>query len=441
MRASLAELRARYARVNTPERSAALRRLTFLAALPPILAVAWNGALWLESLLAILVLALGHRYSAGAPLLAGQAAGREKPDRRVRLGLFVALHLAIAYLCVGLFAGLNLPQVQFALLAQAITAFDLRSRLNLFSSLGMSLLVLYAAATVSRDYSMLVFLLAFAALALAVFWQAEVEAGRQGTRLHAGPGARAPGLRPLALPWPLALSPLALAVVVFALTPQFSGRPLIPPFSLNLPIRGGPTAQVLNPALPLVQINGVYEPNEDYYYGFDTNLDLRYRGGLSDAVVMYVRSPAWSYWRSHSYDCYNGYAWSQSDATLRTISGGGADVTFQLPADDQVLGEEFAQTYYIVRDQPNLVFAAYRPVTLYIRADAVSLDSGVGLRVGEPLRAGTVYTVISRRPVFDAARLRARAAPQPLSSPSVRLSPPLPAGAPLRRRSASCSWW
>ncbi len=86
----------------------------------------------------------------------------------MRLGLFVALHLAIAYLCVGLFAGLNLPQVQFALLAQAITAFDLRSRLNLFSSLGMSLLVLYAAATVSRDYSMLVFLLAFAALALAV---------------------------------------------------------------------------------------------------------------------------------------------------------------------------------------------------------------------------------------------------------------------------------
>ncbi|MBL8057587.1 MAG: transglutaminase domain-containing protein, partial [Anaerolineales bacterium] len=61
----------------------------------------------------------------------------------------------------------------------------------------------------------------------------------------------------------------------------------------------------------------------------------------------------------------------------------------------------------IVRDQPNLIFAAYRPVTLYIRAEAVSLDAGVGLRVGEPLRAGTVYTVISRRPVFDAERLRA----------------------------------
>ena len=405
LRAYLRQFRARYTQAGTAEQSAALRQGVFLAALPPIAAVAWNGGLWLEGLLAALVLAWGHRYSA-------RAAQRPAPDQRVRAGLFVALHLAALYLCVGLVAGFNLPQIQFALLAQAITAFDLRSRLNLFSSLGMSLLVLYAGATVSRDYSLLLFLPAFVSLTLAVFYQAEMEDGRRGAKLAGGgdaapgTGAAARGRRP-AWPWGLVPSALALTVVVFAFLPQFSSRPIIPPFSFNLPIRGGPTAQVLNPAVPLVQVNGIYEPNEDYYYGFDTNLDLRYRGGLSDAVVMYVRSPAWSYWRSHSYDTYNGYAWSQSDTSVTRVGRIGDTVTHQLPVGDQILGEEIVQSYYIVRDQPNLVFAAYRPVTLYMRAESVSLDAGVGLRVGEPLRAGTVYTVVSRRPIFDAASLRA----------------------------------
>ena len=52
-RASLADLRARFFRGGGPERSLALRRWVWLAALPPVLAVAWNGGLWLESIAAI----------------------------------------------------------------------------------------------------------------------------------------------------------------------------------------------------------------------------------------------------------------------------------------------------------------------------------------------------------------------------------------------------
>lgn len=381
----------------------ALRRAALVAALPPIISVAWNGQLWLESVLALVMLAAGHWYS-------HRAAQREKPSSRVRVGLFIALHLAVAYMCAGLFAGLNLPQVQFALYAQAITAFDLRSRLNVLSSLGMSLLVLYAAATISRDYSMLIFLLAFIALALAVFHFAEKEDGEKGSRLKEV--GRSENLRRTAslIPTPfflrLAILFSLVSFLAFAFIPQFSGRPLIPPFSLSLPIRGGPKAQVINPAVPLVQINGIYEPNEDYYYGFDSNLDLRYRGGLSDAVVMYVRSPAWSYWRSHSYDTYNGFMWTQSQENVEQLRGP-SRLSYQIPVGDEILGEEFWQTYYIVRDQPNLLFAAYRPTQIFINAESISRDSGVGLRVSEPLAAGMVYSVVSRRPIFDAAQLRA----------------------------------
>jgi hypothetical protein len=106
-----------------PERSFALRRLVFLASLPPLLAVAWVGALWGPALLTILVLAGAHYYS-------WRAAQKEEANSLIRLIVFVTLHLAVIYMCVGFYAGLTLPQAQFALYAQAITAFDLRRRMK-----------------------------------------------------------------------------------------------------------------------------------------------------------------------------------------------------------------------------------------------------------------------------------------------------------------------
>ena len=394
-----------------PERSLALRRWVCLASLPPLLAIAWVGYLWGPALFAIALLVGGHYYS-------WRAAQSEKANRFVRLAIFVALHLAVLWMFAGLFIGAALPQAQFALYAQAITAFDLRRRGNLFSSLGLSLLVLYVAATLSRDYSFFVFILAFVALALAVFFQAEIEDGR-----HDAQGARLKVLSPsLALGhWELGFrglrgSSLALgswslgfgifSFLVFAFTPHFAGRPLIPPFSINLPIPRGVTSQIVNPAMPLVQINGWSDQKGDYYYGFDTQLDLRYRGGLSDAIVMYVRSPAWSYWRSHSYDTYNGHAWSQSEASITTLNRW-RSLSFDVTSEAEAQGEEIVQSYYIVRDQPNLLFAAYRPAEVYINAQELSVDAGIGLRVSQPLKAGTTYTIVSRRPNFSEEKLRA----------------------------------
>lgn len=273
-----------------PERSFAFRRLVFLASLPPIVAVAWVGALWGPALLTILVLAGAHYHS-------WRAAQSEKANSAVRLVVFIALHLAVVYMCAGFYAGFRLPQAQFALYAQAITAFDLRRRMNLFSSLGMSLIVLYVGATLARDFVLIIFVLAFLALALAVFYRAEVEDGMQGARIK-GQGTRpkfqashlSPRSRASLLPFRIWILGFGIcSFIVFAFTPHFAGRPLFPPFSLSLPIPRGPTAQVVNPAVPLVQINGWSNQKGDYYYGFDNQLDLRYRGGLSDDVVMYVQ--------------------------------------------------------------------------------------------------------------------------------------------------------
>jgi len=451
------------------ERSLSLRRWVLVASLPPIAAIAWIGWVWGPVLIATLGLVGGHYYS-------WRAAQHAKPNANVRVLIFIALHLALAWMCGGLFIGVNLPQAQFALYALAITSFDLRHRSNLFSSLGLSLLVLYVAATLSRDYSFVMFILAYLVLVLIVFNRAEHEDGQQAVSPKLNLASAAARVSPRRSLLSSIFSFLALPVLIFLFTPRFASRPIIPPFSINLPIRGSVTSQVLNPAVPLVQVNGVYEPDASglYYPGFDSRLDLRYRGGLSDAIVMYVQSPAWSYWRSHSYDFYDGQTWTQSgdgqkltnqviinafaeafgdgywvvaqragleaiadrreeiytgvtiealpnltneekDALRETLnrlmgtevrsSRGG--VGFTIPLDTQSIGEEIVQSYYILQPQPNRVFAAYRPIEVYINAQEMTSDAGVGLLLSKPIEAGTTYTVISRRPIFDATKLRA----------------------------------
>ncbi len=391
-----------------PELSGRLRLLTAAAALPPILALGWVALLWGPVLLAGLGLAAGHYYS-------WRAATRPKASGWVRLAVFVALHLALALMCGRLFAPGALPQAEFALFAQAITSFDLRTRRNLFASLGMSLLTLYVAGTLARDASFGLFGLAYLGLTLAVFYAAEVADGQGRARLRWPPAApvsaaattarRAAGGLRLAFLFTGVLA--AGTVVVFGFTPHFAARPVIPPFSLDLPIPQGTTARIVNPAVPLVQINGWSNATGDYYYGFDSQLDLSYRGGLSDRVVMYVRSPAWSYWRSHSYDTYTGSAWRQADDSTLALTTGGRGIYFVIPSDTQAEGEEVVQTFYLAVDQPNLVFAAYRPKEAYLNTAALVLDAGDGLRVGEPMKAGTTYTIVSRRPDFAAEALRA----------------------------------
>ncbi|MDX1521962.1 MAG: transglutaminaseTgpA domain-containing protein, partial [Anaerolineae bacterium] len=368
-----------------------------------------NGGLWPHVLLAGAGIGLGHWYSYHF---------LDRNTWPVRIVTFVAIHLAVIWLFVGLFEGYIVPQAQFAIFAQAITSFDLRYRRSLFNTLIHSLANLYVAASLSRTYELGLYLLLFGGLVLAVFFVAERESGLQQAKMRPRRRAAEPAQR--TRPRSLTLFGLSFGVmaivaifVTFIFTPRFANNPIVPPFSLNVPLRGGVKSEIINPGVPLVQINGWSNEKGDYFFGFDSNLDLRYRGGLSDRVVMYVRSPSRSYWRSHSFDTYDGTRWSQSDQSLTKIRSRGG-VFYQLPGalgeDDYVISsgeeQEIVQSFTIVYDQPNLVFAAYRPVAVFITAESLSLDAGDGLRVPEGLKPGMTYSVISRRPEFDPEKLR-----------------------------------
>jgi transglutaminase-like putative cysteine protease len=293
---------------------------------------------------------------------------------------------------------------------------------------------LYIAASLSRTIELAFYLLLFAFFVLGAFFIAGREDGLKQARLRPVVKRRiekkaVAAARPwlgFVLGFGLLIGLLVFLTILF--TPRFASRPLIPPFSLNIPLNGGVKAEIINPGVPLVQINGWNNGESDYFYGFDSNLGLRYRGGLSEAVVMYVRSPSQSYWRSHSYDYYSGTGWSQREKRLRRIDNEGGDIYYPLPrplgspvSGDRTLPasieatepEQVVQTFTIVREQPNLIFAAYRPAEVFIFADNLAIDSGDGLRTPEALKVGMTYSVVSHLPEFEPDLLRQSPASYP----------------------------
>ncbi len=386
-----------------PERSLPLRLVVLAAMLVPLLALARvHSGLWPHVILAGCGIGLGHWYSYRFV---------DRSTAAVRAIMFMLIHLALCWLVMGLAIGATVPQAQFAIFAQAITSFDLKYRRSLFNTLIHSLANLYVAATLSRTYELFIYLAAFTALVLVAFYVAAKEDGVKTSRTR----LTAPTERQSMTLFGLSFGAIILLAifVMFMFVPRFANNPVVPPFTINIPLEGGIQSEIINPGVPLVQVNGWSNETGDYFYGFDTNLDLRYRGGLSDEIVMYVRSPSRSYWRSHNFDTYSGVSWSQSDKTLTELEPKVGvyyelDTPLGAPIYSRSTGQQqrVVQSFTIVRRQPNLVFAAYRPKEIYITASKISIDSGDGLRLPEELKPGFTYSVVSLRPDFDPERLR-----------------------------------
>ena len=298
--------------------------------------------------------------------------------------VFGALFYVIADSSLALFGGV-LPQANFAILLVAITSFDLKTRRNCYSSLWISLAMLYLAAVYAWDYAF-GFLVALWALCLAGFWMTS-----HLKRLHAevkGP------VRPIA-------SMLGVALVVgllgFVLVPQPSGVP-ISPLVISLPnftaFKGG----LESPALPLVQLTG--DPS-----GATSSIDLHFRGRLGDAPVMYVRTGAPAYWRGLVFDEYRNGAWTATNHGYREMQPY-VPPRFLPPAPPGNLGT-FVQTFRVLRPLPGVINAAYPIQSLYAPVAALREDAYGTFHTPDALRPGQTYSVVSYLPNLTPNALRA----------------------------------
>ncbi len=287
----------------------------------------------------------------------------------------------------------RIPLVQLFLWLQVLHSFDLPARKDLKYSLASAVILLAIGAVYTRATTFGWFLVAFV-LAAATAW----------TALQGGPG-KAPLRTLVRLGAQLGVGVLVCAAVIFVLIPRSEGLRLRwMPVSPHLPWTGRLHGRIVNPAYPDVsgrdpeQGPAVFNPQG--YVGFSTFVDLRLRGVLTDTLVMRVRTTRRSFWRGLAFDAYTGRGWKMTDRAVNEYTSDQPRIVPQLGPDEPwpAGSEQVVQTYYIEAEQPNVIFAAYRPFELYFPTGAIGVDRYAGLRSPVMLETGVVYSVISRVP-------------------------------------------
>ncbi len=270
------------------ENSLEARAFVFSGFAVATLAVVVYGQDYVVPAIALVATAIGHVVS--------YRERNQKRGLRRQILLAALVFAALAYFLgdsVGAFFGGVLPQANFAILLVAVTSFDLKTRRNCYSSLWISLAILYLAAVYAWDYPFGV-LLALWAVCLAGFWAAS-NLRRMGARVNLPVPAVATAL----------VGALGFGVAIFVFLPQPNLDPN-GPVLISLPNYVGFKGEMENPALPLVQLSG--DPS-----GATGSVDLHFRGRLGDAPVMYVRTGAPAYWRGLVFDTYQNGVWTASN--------------------------------------------------------------------------------------------------------------------------------
>src|SRR5438093_2802203 len=338
----------------------------------------------------------GQDYVVPAVGLIAAAAGhvvsyRERNQRRefwrqafLAAMVFGALFYVIADSSLALFGGI-LPQANFASLLVAVTSFDLKTRRNCYSSLWISLAIVYLAAVYAWDYAFGV-LLAGWTVCVAGFWMAS-HLKRMNAQVQ-GP------VRAIAV---LLVAAFAGGVGWFIVVPQPAGVP-ISPLVISLPNFTAFKGDLESPALPLVQLTGDSS-------GATSSVDLHFRGRLGDAPVMYVRTGAPAYWRGLVFDQYRDGVWTATNHDYREMQPF-VPPRFLPPAPPHNLGT-FVQTFRVLRPLPGVINAAYPIESLYAPVTALREDAYGTFHTPGPLRPGQTYSVVSYLPDLSPERLRA----------------------------------
>jgi transglutaminase-like putative cysteine protease len=328
----------------------------------------------------------------------------------------------------------RIPLAHLLIWLQVLHSFDLPRRKDLFYSLWVALVLMSVAATLSRDLGFSLFLLPYALFSLLSLFFSHLSSQKAPTpdlKLSAGLLLPVTGLMFLA------------TVLAFFLLPRYEGlRFQNFPVSLKIPQLPNFQGEIKNRFYARrsgreeggtqKRRGGPFNPMA--YYGFTTELDLNYRGHLSDQVVMRVRSSRAAYWRGMAFDRYDGHFWSMSQPmSLKRIGQGQNPLWLRTTStlkQNIVPRERLVQTFYIEHDQSNLVFHAPYAELAYFPANYLLLDQYGGIRSPVELFKDTVYTIISEVPVFNASQLQritwAQMRAQPLDPAYYQLYPQLP---------------
>ena len=387
-------------RTRQPEDSILLRVTVLAAVMTGALALTVENAIAGETgVLLLILLPLAYWVS---------YVRRDKDNWHIKIALTVLAIFALIRFFGQLRGIATLDEVRFPLAdlflwVQVLHGFDLPARKDLNFSLGSSLTLMAAAATISQNMTYAIFLLiyfAFAIAAMALAHRSELEEGVDAVAAPARP--KTSGAAPAAAPalWDVgkALGVTALvATMLFLVIPQPSGaRTFALPFNLGPGIGAIPsTGGIANPGFQETGETPGFRSNGTAFYGFDNELDLRVRGDLNDSLVMRVRASAPAMWKGILFDTYDGVTWKATDDEDTVPLGIGSPPHFY-PTEFRSLGPRatVSQTFYVEAEQPSVLFAAGQPDAIWYEG-GVNIDELGGLRLPATLTEGVVYSVVS----------------------------------------------
>jgi hypothetical protein len=278
----------------------------------------------------------------------------------------------------------------------------------------VGLTLIASAATLSRDLSFGVYLAAFICFGIYMLYLDCISRTLDGAR-------EINKTQPISRPKSMAVLPVVLVTVmpliilaVFLLLPKMDLavlRHVRVSLHLNLPMLH--SSRVSNPLLTRSRLgDGSLAVNPLAYFGFDEELDLNYRGRLSEQVVMKVSCPQGVFSRALAFDTYDGHRWTMThpNRTYMRLTSYGSAIplaplpSLRLPAHVPVM--ELTQVYQMEADQPNLIPAAAIPDLIYFPANKVEVDYYGALRSPVLIEKDMVYTVFSRTPQYNLEVLR-----------------------------------
>ncbi|MGH3443616.1 MAG: transglutaminase TgpA family protein [Nitriliruptorales bacterium] len=430
-----------YRRVNLakrPEPSVPLRIAVLVTVMIAVVAVAVNGAASAGAVVGAIAL-----LPAGAWLSHRR---RAADNTVVKLLLTVGAVLALSRFFGELRIAATIedtrrPLADLFLAVQVLHGFDLPQRRDLGFTLASSVALVALAGTEARGSVFGIVLLAYlVAAAVASAWMQRSLAEEwaddlvgpdgvrfAGTALTSGEPASRTNLRFLRV----TTAAVLVGTAVYLVLPRTDAARLG-----GLPFSGFPGVQVagagvVNPGLPYGgdppapgDSPPAFSPNA--YFGLAEYVDLRTRGVPSERLVMRVRSNRPRFWRGMVFDHYEDSGWTRTAEAPEQRQGLPVSLTFPFAPDAR--NEPVIQTYELVMQTPNLVFAAANPIEVYLSAGSVGQwDDGTLTTSGEQ-EEGIVYSVVSLIDASPREALRAAdgAIPAHISERYLQLPDDLP---------------
>jgi transglutaminase-like putative cysteine protease len=347
-------------------------------------------------------------------------------DRNIgaKFGLALAMLGALGYFVAHLVGSMNDTRLVLAELLvqmQAIHTFDLPRRKDLGYSMTIGLILIGVAGTLSQTLAFAPLLCLFLTIAMPVLWL------DYRSRLNLAPLAisNPAQIGKIGIPWQqlgrLLGLVIAIGLIIFALMPRFPGYQGSLPVSAPIQYQQNKfdPKRMISPGYQRqgkagtgkdLQIDGTGgdgqsdgKLDENFYYGFNSQIDQNLRGVMKPKLVMRVRSQAPGFWRALAFDRYTGQGWEISrNAQTTKVRRPAWDYKFTLAYPTTKLRtKQVIQSYTALAELPNIIPGLASINELYFPTPEVAVDREQTLRSPVGLQQGLTYTVVSQVPFRD----------------------------------------